>query len=134
LQRDYGQNLPPAVVDPVQIQQVVVNLLRNAFEAVKGGDNPTVKVSTRREGDWLTVAVEDNGPGLDPKIVPTLFKAFSTSKRTGMGLGLSISRTIAQNHTGDLTVDPGGEGRGARFVLHLPVVRPEDLPHEDAES
>nr|WP_256515666.1 PAS domain-containing sensor histidine kinase [Alsobacter ponti] len=121
IERDYGENLPSAVVDPVQIQQIVVNLLRNAFEAVRDRPGPTVTIRTARVRDMLTVTVSDNGPGLNPGVVPTLFKAFSTSKRTGMGLGLSISRTIAQNHAGDLTVEPGGNGRGASFTLHLPV-------------
>jgi two-component system sensor kinase FixL len=125
LTRDFDRSIPHAVVDAIQIQQVVVNLLRNAFEAVRSQPHPQVTVRTRHEGEWLTVSVEDNGPGLDPAMVPQLFKAFSTSKRTGMGLGLSISRTIAQNHAGDLTVDPGGKGRGARFTLHLPVVDPD---------
>jgi two-component system sensor kinase FixL len=53
--------------------------------------------------------------------MPTLFKAFSTSKRTGLGLGLAISKTIAQNHAGDLTVDPGGGGHGATFTVYLPI-------------
>jgi two-component system sensor kinase FixL len=119
--RLYGGDLPKALVDPVQVQQIVVNLVRNAFEAVKSADNPTVTVRTGQAGDMLLIEVEDNGPGLKPEIIPNLFKAFSTSKRTGMGLGLSISRTIAQNHAGDLTVDPGGDGRGARFRVQLPV-------------
>jgi two-component system sensor kinase FixL len=122
LVRDYAQGLPKAVIDPVQVQQVVVNLLRNAFEACKDQQHPTVRLETRAQDDWITVAVEDNGPGLKPSIVPTLFTAFSSSKRTGMGLGLSISRTIAQNHGGELLVDPGGQGQGARFTLQLPVV------------
>jgi two-component system, LuxR family, sensor kinase FixL len=121
LRRDFAQNLPHAVVDPVQIQQVVVNLLRNAFEAVKGRSDAIVTVRTGRTPTMLTVTIEDTGPGLPPSMLPNLFKAFSTSKRTGMGLGLSISRTIAQNHAGDLTVDPGGDGRGASFSLHLPI-------------
>jgi two-component system sensor kinase FixL len=123
-ERRYAENLPQAVVDAVQIQQVVVNLIRNAFEAVKGVERPTVVIETGQTDDGLFVAVEDNGPGIPADVVPTLFKAFSTSKRTGMGLGLSISRTIAQNHAGDLSVDPGGQGRGARFVLQLPILEP----------
>jgi two-component system sensor kinase FixL len=122
LVRDYAQGLPKAVIDPVQVQQVVVNLLRNAFEACRQQEHPTVRLETRSHDDWLTVSVEDNGPGLKPAMVPTLFTAFSSSKRTGMGLGLSISRTIAQNHGGELLVDPGGHGQGARFTLQLPVV------------
>ena len=117
----------------MQIQQVVVNLLRNAFEAVKGRDNPTVTVSTRREGDWLTVDRRgQRARACRPRDRADLFKAFSTSKRTGMGLGLSISRTIAQNHAGDLTVDPGGDGRGARSSCTCRFATPEMVGDEDA--
>jgi two-component system, LuxR family, sensor kinase FixL len=130
--RDLDRALPQAVIDPVQIQQILVNLLRNAFEAVKDRPEPTVSIRTQRRGDMLAVTVQDNGPGLKPEALPTLFKAFSSSKRTGMGLGLSISRTIAQNHAGDLTVDPGGDGRGAAFTLHLPVLENVDTVADQA--
>ncbi len=131
MERSFESGLPPAVVDPIQIQQIVVNLLRNAFEALRERQDGIVRVATSRQGDIFVVAVEDNGPGLAPGIVPTLFKAFSSSKRSGMGLGLSISRTIAQNHSGDLTVDPGGNGRGARFELRLPVVAAPEPDDDD---
>ncbi|MGL4444780.1 MAG: two-component system sensor histidine kinase NtrB [Alsobacter sp.] len=135
MERSFAVALPRAVVDPIQIQQIVVNLLRNAFEALRDRQDGMVRVSTSRQGDSFVVAVEDNGPGLPPGILPTLFKAFSSSKRSGMGLGLSISRAIAQNHSGDLTVDPGGNGRGARFELRLPVVAlPEPDDDDDVET
>jgi two-component system, LuxR family, sensor kinase FixL len=134
MERDLDRNLPLAVIDPVQIQQILVNLLRNAFEAVKDRSDPTVSLRTARRGDMLAVTVQDNGPGLKAESLPTLFKAFSSSKRTGMGLGLSISRTIAQNHAGDLTVDPGGDGRGAAFTLHLPVIENVDTMADQGGS
>ncbi|MHB2165562.1 two-component system sensor histidine kinase NtrB [Alsobacter sp. R-9] len=134
MERSFSRNLPPAVLDPIQIQQIVVNLLRNAFEALKGRQDGIVRVSTERQGDTFVIAVEDNGPGLPASMVPTLFKAFSSSKRTGMGLGLSISRAIAQNHAGDLTVDPGGDGRGARFELRLPVVAEAETDDDTEET
>jgi two-component system, LuxR family, sensor kinase FixL len=127
--RRLGPGLPPVMVDPVQIQQVIVNLVRNAYEAARGRPDPAVSVTTRHEGEWVTIAVEDNGPGIAPTRVPTLFQAFSSSKRTGMGVGLSISRTIVQNHSGDLLVDPGGDGRGARFTVRLPEASPEAPAH-----
>ena len=69
--------------------------------------------------------IEDSGPGIPRDAAQNLFRAFSTSKRTGLGLGLAISRTIAQNHGGDLVVDPGGDGRGAKFILSLPLTGTE---------
>lgn len=120
-----SDELPTVEADPVQVQQVMVNLLRNAFEAVRGSLDPHVRISAEADKHFVSVVVEDSGPGIPQEVHERLFKAFSTSKRTGMGLGLSISRSIAQNHGGDLTVDPGGKPApghlsGARFFLKLP--------------
>lgn len=123
--RDYAAGLPPVEVDPVQIQQVVVNVLRNAVEAVRGREGPQVIVSTSLDDRHLLLSIEDNGPGIPHDRLADLFQAFKTGKRSGMGLGLAISRTIAQNHGGELIVDPGGAGRGARFVVRLPLRPPE---------
>jgi two-component system sensor kinase FixL len=105
----------------VQIQQVVVNLVRNGLEAVKTCDRQVVTVSTRATDNGAAMVVEDSGPGIRADAIPELFKPFSSSKSRGLGLGLAISRSIAQNHGGELTVDPGGGGRGASFTLHLPL-------------
>jgi two-component system sensor kinase FixL len=119
--RSLASDLPQVAVDPVQIQQVVVNLLRNAIDAAQIASAPEVRVASALNGDRVELSVADNGPGIAPHLVPNLFKAFSSSKGEGLGLGLAISRTIAQTHGGDLTVDPGGGGRGACFTLHLPL-------------
>lgn len=123
--RQVAPDLPLVMVDPVQIQQIVVNLVRNAFDALKTHPAPEVRISAETSDGMVVLSVEDNGPGIAADTLPELFKAFSTSKRSGLGLGLAISRTIAQNHGGDLTVDPGGDGRGACFRLHLPLPAPE---------
>jgi len=123
LVRDLAADLPPVMVDPVQIQQVMVNLLRNALDAAKTAQPPRIRLSIRSIGDQIVLEVADNGPGIAPEAVDSLFRAFSSSKTSGMGIGLAISKTIAQAHGGDLTVDPGGNGRGACFSLHLPLVR-----------
>lgn len=124
--RQHASDLPSVSVDSVQIQQIIVNLTRNAIEAVRRAPIHEIRISTRSRADTVEVQVSDSGPGIPQEALPTLFKAFSTSKRTGLGLGLAISRSIAQNHGGDLTVDPGGHGHGATFTLHLPI------PHEKA--
>jgi len=121
--RTFAQGLPPVAVDAVQIQQVVVNLVRNAIDAANA-DFPDVRVATGLADDSVLMTVEDNGPGIPAESMPDLFKAFSSSKGSGLGLGLAISRTIAQTHGGDLKVDPGGNGRGACFTLQLPLPSP----------
>jgi two-component system sensor kinase FixL len=121
IDRALAPDLPKLLVDPVQIQQVVVNLVRNGLEAVKKCDRQVVTVSTRATDNGAAMVVEDSGPGIRADAIPELFKPFSSSKSRGLGLGLAISRSIAQNHGGELTVDPGGGGRGASFTLHLPL-------------
>lgn len=132
IDRAFTNNLPKLPVDPVQIQQVVVNLVRNGLEAIKTCDVQVVTVSTLRTEIGVAMKVEDSGPGIRVDAIPELFKAFSSSKSQGLGLGLAISRTIAQNHGGDLTVDPGGNGRGATFTLHLPLSNGEGLDGQES--
>lgn len=119
--RDEASDLPPFEADPVQIQQILINLVRNAMEAVKNRDERWIRIAVRTGDGMLLIEVEDSGPGIPMETVRNLFKAFATSKKTGLGLGLAISRSIAQNHGGDLLVEPGGGGRGATFVLSLPL-------------
>lgn len=121
LRREKAADLPPVHADPVQIQQIVCNLIRNGLEAVRGRQKRWLRVMTGRSDGFVRVEVQDSGPGIPADATKTLFRAFSTSKRTGLGLGLAISRTIAQNHGGDLEVDPGGDGIGATFILTLPL-------------
>lgn len=119
--RDEAPDLPLLDVDPVQIQQIMINLIRNGIEAVKHREERWIRIAVRTHDGRLLAEVEDSGPGIPMETVRNLFKAFSTSKKTGLGLGLAISRSIAQNHGGELLVEPGGGGRGATFVLSLPL-------------
>jgi two-component system, LuxR family, sensor kinase FixL len=119
----FTPNLPPVVANPVQLQQLVLNLARNAFEAL--AENPAgereLEISTVRHvsGD-LEIRVTDNGPGISPAIADRLFDPFSTTKKTGTGLGLAISRTIAHAHGGNIECRPAVP-HGARFCVRLPV-------------
>ncbi|WP_417670557.1 two-component system sensor histidine kinase NtrB [Roseibium sp.] len=113
--------LPSLPADPVQIRQVLINLLKNAREAVAGVDAPKVYLKVRQRDGFVEFRVTDTGPGVPEGVVPELFKAFSGKKQKGLGLGLAISRSIAQNHGGDLMLDTGGNGQGATFILKLPV-------------
>lgn len=90
-----------ALVDRIQIQQVLVNLLRNAIEAVEGCDNRDIIIRTYPSADSMVlVEVVDRGPGIAPNILSRIFEAFNSSKTSGMGLGLSICRTIIEAHGG----------------------------------
>jgi two-component system, LuxR family, sensor kinase FixL len=121
IDRRMAANLPVVMGDPVQIRQIMVNLLRNAAEATSKVSMPRILVSTEAQGNMMYFSVSDNGPGIDPKIEGRLFRAFETSKPNGQGLGLAISRMIAQNHGGDLVMKPKVGSRGALFSLRLPL-------------
>lgn len=117
------------VADRDQIQQVLLNLLLNALDALPHGG--TVKIRTSHDADRrIELQVEDSGLGIDPKILPQLFEPFSTTKETGTGLGLAVSKRIAESHGGSLSAGNRPAG-GACFVLSLPaagMVEGECLP------
>ena len=115
--------IPEVVVDPIQIQQVLVNLERNSVEAMSTLDSATKRLTIRTEltpKNALCVSVEDNGPGLSSKIQKTLFSTFQTTKKDSMGLGLAISRSIVEAHGGTLWVDEN-TSEGVVFKFTLPV-------------
>jgi C4-dicarboxylate-specific signal transduction histidine kinase len=116
--------LPRIAADHVQIEQVLVNVIRNAIEAVADCINRErwVRIRLRRIGGEVQVEVEDNGPGVSPDIAKHLFEPFETSKLRGMGLGLSLSREMIKAHGGSLEWD-ATVAVGARFVLRLPCHR-----------
>lgn len=133
--RDIDPALPQIPVDPIQIQQILVNLVRNAVEVVEGRAERRIEISAALHGEFLRISVADSGPGIPPDRLPDLFKAFSSSKISGLGLGLAISKSIAQNHGGELSVDPGGNGRGACFRLDLPLqVDPDGFDGVDVDG
>lgn len=107
--------------DGIQVQQVAVNLLRNAIDAIEGQTRGRIEVATRAADGSAWFSVTDSGSGITAEAMADLFRPFATSKRTGLGLGLAISRAIAESHGGDIRVDPGGGGRGATFSLVLPL-------------
>jgi signal transduction histidine kinase len=101
-----------------QIQQLLLNLTLNALDAMPTGG--TLSVSVARSDGHVELRVADTGPGIAPQLVPRLFEPFETTKETGVGLGLVVSRRIAQDHGGSLTASNRAEG-GACFVLRLPA-------------
>ena len=115
------------LADKIQIQQVLLNLMRNAIEAMQDCPRRELVISTRAlEGRMVEVSVADTGPGIADEIASQLFQPFVTTKRHGMGVGLSISRTIVEAHGGRLRVEPN-PGGGAVFRLTLRTVDEEHL-------
>ena len=110
-------NLPRVLGDRIELQQVVLNLLLNGLDAMRAVmDRPRELVirTEREEADRVRVAVRDSGSGIDPQLLPRVFDAFYTTKRGGMGMGLSISRSIVERHGGRLRVVPT-DGPGTTF-------------------
>ena len=128
LRVDLADDLPPLTADRIQLQQVVLNLLLNAADAMSGvEDRPRqLVVRTERDGDHdVRLTVQDAGVGLDPQSLDKLFEAFYTTKAGGMGIGLSVSRSIIERHHGHLWAVPN-DGPGATFGFSIPQM-PEDL-------
>ena len=115
------------LVDKVQIQQVLLNLMRNAMEAMEPSERREILLSTSPAGDeFLMVNVADTGPGISDELSSQLFQPFVTTKRHGMGVGLSISRTIIEAHGGRIWVEPN-PGGGAIFRFTLNLMLEQDL-------
>jgi two-component system, LuxR family, sensor kinase FixL len=117
---DLDHSLAPVAVDAVQIQQVLLNLVRNAVEAMEHVDRRELHVATRCSGDTAEITVADTGPGIAPELAERLFQPFATTKQGGMGLGLSISREIVEAHEGELSAEPRSAG-GTVFRVSLPL-------------
>jgi signal transduction histidine kinase len=128
LRLELADDLPPVAGDRVQLQQVILNLLLNASAAMSGVDDRPRRLvirTARDEGDRVCLAVQDAGVGFEPQGVERLFEAFYTTKSGGMGIGLSVSRSIIESHHGRLLAEPN-DGPGATFSFSIPR-RPEGV-------
>lgn len=114
------------IADPVQLQQVVVNLVRNGLDAVAEQSTARLWITTDCEGGTVRLSVRDSGPGIAEADMARLFAPFRSAKAGGLGLGLAISRTIAERHGGSISIEPGGDGRGATVSLVLPLAGPAE--------
>lgn len=111
--------LPAVLVDKTQVVQVLLNLVRNAMQAIEstGAPSGAITIAARPEAGMVEVSVTDTGPGLPAGIAARLFEPFVTTKAAGMGLGLSISKSIVEAHGGRLWAEPAAHGASFRFTL-----------------
>ncbi|EIM29794.1 PAS domain-containing sensor histidine kinase [Microvirga lotononidis] len=128
---DFDPNAPFVLADRIQIQQVLLNLIRNAIEAMQETERRELKVATRSLDDGhVELTVQDTGPGLAPEVAAQLFQPFVTTKKHGMGVGLSICRTIVEAHGGKIWAD-SKQGEGTAFRFTLRTVGREEMAHAE---
>jgi signal transduction histidine kinase len=114
--------LPPIWFDPQQMKQVLINLIKNAAEAMPGGK---ITILSWRDGDWIKVSIRDTGAGISTDTIEKIFEPFFTTKRKGTGLGLAVCRKIIEDHGGAISVE-SEEGKGTKFTFSLPVNHTEE--------
>jgi signal transduction histidine kinase len=133
VQLAFDDSIPPVVGDRVQLQQVILNLLRNATDAMAGiDDRPrSLAIATARDaGGGVRLAVRDSGRGVESEDLPKVFDSFFTTKVNGMGIGLSVSRSIIERHSGRIWAEQNPD-HGSTFAFTIPL-QPEgatDVPH-----
>jgi two-component system sensor kinase FixL len=121
VRRVFAADLPPVLIDKIQIHQVVTNLIRNSMDALGEVERREIVIYTRRSApDQVEISVTDSGPGLAPEVAARLFEPFVTTKPDGMGIGLSICRSIVDAHGGRLW-ESVPEGGGTAFHIVLPA-------------
>ena len=123
IEATFDSGLPVVLADPIQIEQVLLNLLRNAMDAMETANTErrSIIVEARRSGKHaMEIAVADSGPGVAPEMTDAIFEPFITTKPLGMGMGLAISRAIIESHGGNLQM-ARGTGSGAIFIFNLPT-------------
>jgi two-component system sensor kinase FixL len=127
IETTFDSGLPVVLADPVQLEQVLLNLLRNAMDAMEAANTErrSITVEARRSGKHaVEISVADSGPGVASEVIDTIFEPFTTTKPFGMGMGLSISRAIIESHGGALRMARDNH-RGATFIFTLPTVQIE---------
>jgi signal transduction histidine kinase len=123
LEYAFDETIPEIVADDGQLRQVITNLVVNAIQSMPDGG--TLRIATKRDGEWLQLSVADNGVGIDPEILPRIFDPFYTTKDVdeGTGLGLSVVHGIITGHDGTIALN-STPGRGTRATVRLPLRRP----------
>ncbi|MGJ8632454.1 MAG: two-component system sensor histidine kinase NtrB [Luteolibacter sp.] len=119
---DLSEKLPPALIDPDQFQQVFYNLIRNAYQAISG-ENGLIEIRTRSTETDFLIAITDNGTGIPPEQMGSLFEPYKTTKSSGTGLGLLIVRRIIREHGGEIEIQSQPD-QGTSILIHLPHTAP----------
>ena len=131
---DVPATLPRAMGDRIQLQQAILNLILNAFDAVSGDrEVREVSVDLRREGNRLKLGVSDSGNGIEPSLLSKIFKPFYTTKPGGLGVGLSIAASIVKAHRGEVSAS-SVVGNGATFEISLPVMREKPVRLDESNA
>ena len=121
LKTELSDQLPPVLGNRIQLQQVILNLVMNAIDAMRSVQPRVLSVKTALNGrDGVHISIADTGIGIDPSNLDQIFKPLFTTKEHGMGMGLSICRSIVESHNGRISVSAGQE-RGSIFQLVLPT-------------
>jgi len=131
LHRELGHELPPLLADRHMLEQVLMNLILNAVQAIRG--EGVVTVRSGHDGPWCTIEVEDTGSGIPPDVLPKIFDPFFTTKGQGegTGLGLSVSLGIVERHGGEIAVK-SQVGRGTTFIVRLPAISVRSMVGKEA--
>ena len=119
--KQYDPELPQTIADPLQLQQVFMNLLLNAADAMPDGGTITVHTFREQSGEYLYIRIADTGDGIEEAIIDKIFQPFFTTKAKGTGLGLAITKRLIEQQEGGICVQ-NNSGRGVAFTITLPVL------------
>jgi two-component system sensor histidine kinase AtoS len=122
LVRKFGSQLPDVSADPMQLQQVLMNLMLNAADAMQKGGTLSLETEHDRSSGMVQITISDTGTGVDEAVINSIFQPFFTTKAKGTGLGLAITKRLVEEHEGSISIrnNPGG---GATFIISLPALR-----------
>ncbi|MGA1228258.1 MAG: sensor histidine kinase, partial [Burkholderiaceae bacterium] len=133
IQQRVSQDLPQIYVDPILIEQVLINLLKNGVESMRDTDERLLEVTVEQTGSMILFVVADRGSGVADEIRERLFDSFYTTKTEGMGMGLNICRSIIEGHRGRLWFEDRPNG-GSRFCFSIPLDVAQPLDESDQEE
>jgi two-component system NtrC family sensor kinase len=122
LARNYGSELPEASADPMHLQQVFMNLLLNAADAMPDGGTLTLETAHDLPSQMLRITISDTGTGIDAAVISSIFQPFFTTKAKGTGLGLAITKRLVEEQEGQISIE-NKAGQGAQFTILIPALQ-----------